>query len=367
LSLKKEFNNKNLLNELNDSKFNYKVKGIKFLKKCLNRKIIKKNKDILDFPKISVIIPVYNCQNSIQISLKSIQYQKMDEYEIILVNDFSKDNSLEIIQKLQKYDKRIKIINNSKNMGTLYSRSIGVIKAKGKYIFALDNDDIFFDKNIFENIVQIAEINDYDIVEFKSFNIPNYHPNINQIQEGGFNKHKNNLILKQPDLGIFPISKNGRYHPNDHNIWGKCIKSKIYKKAVNSLGAERFSEYNIWTEDISIVIIIFNFAESYIFLDIYGIFHLRAKSTTTHKISENHRIISQIYLIDILIDYLKNDYKTKIYAVPLLNNIDCNKMKILNNKQKIFFKSVLIKFINCKYITKENKIKIKRKYSLFNI
>jgi glycosyltransferase involved in cell wall biosynthesis len=291
----------------------------------------------------------------------------MDEYEIILVNDFSKDNSLEIIQKIQKYDKRIKIINNQKNMGTMYSRSIGALKAKGKYIFALDNDDIFFNENIFEKIFQIAEINDYDIVEFKSFNIPNYHPNINQIREGGFLKHKNNLILKQPDLGIFPISKNGRYHPNDHNIWGKCIKSEIYKKAVNSLGAERFSKYNIWTEDISIVIIIFNFAESYIFLDIYGIFHLRSQSTTTYKISANQRIISQIFLIDILIDYLKNDYKYKIYAVYLLNTIDYNKMKILNNKQKNFFKCVLIKLINCKYITKKSKNEIKRKYSLFNI
>jgi glycosyltransferase involved in cell wall biosynthesis len=359
--------NKNLLNELNNSKFIYKIKGIKFLQKCLKERIIKKNNDKLNFPKISVIIPVYNCQNSIKMSLKSIQYQKMDEYEIILVNDFSNDNSLEIIKKIQKYDKRIKIINNQKNMGTFYSRSIGALKAKGKYIFVLDNDDIFFNENIFEKIFQIAEINDYDIVEFKSFNIPNYQPNINEIKEGDFTKHKNNIILKQPNLGIFPISKNERYQANDNLIWGKCIKSKIYKNAVNSLGYKRYSIYNIWTEDISIIIIIFNFAESYIFLDIYGIFHLKSKSTTTHKISANHRIMAKIYLIDILIDYLKNDYKYKIYAVYVLNTIQINKIKILNNIQKIFFRSVLIKFINCKYITKKNKNEIKRKYSIFNI
>ena len=292
LNLKKKFINKNLLNELNNSKFIYKIKGIKFLKKCLKERIIKKNNDKLYFPKISVIIPVYNCQNSIKMSLKSIQYQKMDEYEIILVNDFSNDNSIEIIKKIQKYDKRIKIINNQKNMGTFYSRSIGALKAKGKYIFVLDNDDIFFNENIFEKIFQIAEINDYDIVEFKSFNIPNYQPNINEIKEGDFTQHKNNTILKQPNLGIFPISKNERYHANDNLIWGKCIKSKIYKKAVNSLGYKRYSIYNIWTEDISIIIIIFNFAESYIFLDIYGIFHLKSKSTTSYKISTNHRILS---------------------------------------------------------------------------
>ena len=234
-----------------------------YLNKCLKNIIIKKNNDIMKFPKISVIIPVYNCQNTIKMSIKSIQYQKMDEYEIILVNDYSHDNSLEIIQKLQKYDIRIKIINNQKNMGTLYSRSIGALKAKGKYIFALDNDDIFFNDNLFINIFKIAENDGYDIVEFKSFNIPNYHQNINQIKEGEFTNHKNNLILKQPDLGIFPISKNKKYYQNDNFIWGKCIKSNLYKRAINSLGNERFSKYNIWTEDISVIIIIFNIAESY--------------------------------------------------------------------------------------------------------
>ena len=335
-----------------------------YLNKCLKKIIIKKNNDIMKFPKISVIIPVYNCQNTIKMSIKSIQYQKMDEYEIILVNDYSHDNSLEIIQKLQKYDIRIKIINNQKNMGTLYSRCIGALKAKGKYIFALDNDDIFFNDNLFINILKIAENDGYDIVEFKSFNIPNYHPNINQIKEGDFTNHENNLILKQPDLGIFPISKNKKYYQNDNLIWGKCIKSNLYKRAVNSLGNERFSKYNIWTEDISVIIIIFNIAESYIFLNVYGIFHLKSKITTTYKISPNHRIISKIYLLDILIDYLKNDFKSKIFTIYFLNSIKRKKIELLDGKQKLFFKSVIEKIIKCKYISKNNKNQIKQKYSL---
>lgn len=365
-SIKNKYLHKIFFNDINDIDLNYKIKGIKFLNKCLKKKIIKKIKDIVKAPKISVIIPVYNCQNSIKICIKSIQYQKMTEYEIILINDFSNDNSLETIQNMQKYDKRIQIINNQKNMGTLYSRSIGALKAKGKYIFALDNDDIFINENIFKMIFQKAEINDYDIVEFKSFNIPNYYPNINQIQEGHFPAQRTNHILNQPDLGIFPISKNKRYHANDYLIWGKCIKSLIYKNAVKLLGYERFSKYNIWTEDISIVIIIFNIAKSYILLDTYGIFHLRAKNTTTNKISKNHRIISKIYLLDILIDYLRNDYKSKIYTIYLDDTIKSNEIELLDNTQKKFYKSVLMKIINCKYITSENKNKIKLKYSLIN-
>ena len=372
-----------LLNEklnllLCDIKLKYKIKGIKFLNRCLENSLkenIKKNKkinknninDIKKIPKISVIIPIYNCEKSIKICIKSIQYQKINDYEIILINDYSNDNSFKIIKNLQQFDKRIKIINNLKNMGTLYSRSIGVLKSKGKYIFALDNDDVFLNDNILEKIVHIAEKKKYDIVEFKSFNIPNYSPKISQIKDGDFTHHPNNLILKQPQLGIFPISHNNRYYANDHFIWGKCIKSYIYKKAIHALGYKRFSLYNIWTEDISIVIIIFNIAESYIFLNTYGIFHIKSKNTTTNKISKNHRLISRIYLLDILIDFLKNNYKSKIYVIYLARKIKKKNIELLNYKQKLFFSNVLIKIIKCKYITKKDKIQIKKIKSFINV
>jgi hypothetical protein len=112
---------------------NKSIEGILF-----NQTILKHEK-----PKISVIIPVYNCGTTIKRAIRSIQNQNYTKFEIILVNDFSKDNSSIVIKQLQKEDPRIEIINNKKNMGTLYSRYIGVLSAKGKYIFPLDNDDFF--------------------------------------------------------------------------------------------------------------------------------------------------------------------------------------------------------------------------------
>ena len=61
-------------------------------------------------------------------------YQNISNLEIILINDFSKDETLSIIEQLQKEDKRIKIINNQKNMRTLYSICIGVLAAKEIFI-----------------------------------------------------------------------------------------------------------------------------------------------------------------------------------------------------------------------------------------
>ncbi len=129
---------------------------------------------IISFPKISVIIPLYNCENYIKYTIRSVQNQNMGNFEIILINDNSKDGSLNISISLQEEDKRIKIINNNKNMGTLYSRSIGVLYSKGEFIFSLDNDDMFSDEDIFDKIYDIAYKNNYDIVEFKTFDIPNY-------------------------------------------------------------------------------------------------------------------------------------------------------------------------------------------------
>ena len=84
------------------------------------------------FPKISVIIPVYNGGKFLNYSLRSIQNQKMKDIEIILVDDNSSDDSLNIIQNFFKNDKRIRIIENRHNRKILYSKSIGAINAKGQ-------------------------------------------------------------------------------------------------------------------------------------------------------------------------------------------------------------------------------------------
>ena len=165
---------------------------------------------------ISVIIPEFNCEKSIIPSIRSIQNQNLSQIEIILVNDFSKDNTTKIIKMLSKQDLRIKIINNYKNMGTLYSRCIGVLISLGKYIFALDNDDMFFDEDIFDYIYKIGKSKNFDIIIFKTLTINDY--NIEKMRDHPLSRHKNNLILHQPNLGIFPISINGHYKINDINI-----------------------------------------------------------------------------------------------------------------------------------------------------
>ena len=103
------------------------VKGKFFVQKCYNGELMNNNTNFkTDQPKISIIIPVYNYAKTIKASVRSIQNQDMAEIEIILVNDFSKNTSSNIINELSQEDSRIKVINNVKNMGALYSRNLGI-------------------------------------------------------------------------------------------------------------------------------------------------------------------------------------------------------------------------------------------------
>ena len=366
-----KYNNLNISNNVSQRtlKFNNKYNALQFLQKCVNNTL--KDQILLSYnyiiiPKISIIIPLHNCQLTIETTIKSIQYQNLYKFEIILVNDFSSDNTSIVIKNMQKEDKRIKFINNKKNMGILYSRCIGALKSKGNYIFVLDNDDLFSDHKILKTIFIKAKKNNFDIVEFKAFDISSYNPDINDFKDDYFNHHQKNIILHQPELGLFPISKKNKYYPNNYHLWGKCFLSRIYKKAVNSLGIKRFSIYNCWTEDISILIIIFNLAESYIFLDIYGIFHLISRNTTTFKLPKVQLLFSNIYLLDILIDFLKNDEKSKIYAVYKALKFKQNEL-ITNKKASSYFKEVLKKLLDCKFINKKDKMKLLKKFKfMFN-
>jgi len=87
-------------------------------------------------------MPVYNAENYLDESISSILNQTLKDFEFIIINDGSKDNSLKIIKEYQKQDKRIILIKNLKNLGLQKTLNKGLKQAKGKYIARMDADDI---------------------------------------------------------------------------------------------------------------------------------------------------------------------------------------------------------------------------------
>ena len=322
------------------------------------------------YPIISIIIPLYNCQRSIKPVIRSIQNQNIYNYEILLINDYSNDNTLSIIEELSKTDLRIKIINNNRNMGTLYSRCIGALESKGKYIFTIDNDDLFMNENVFNVVLEEAESEDYDIVEFNAIRGFSYRPHISEMIDDIYHDNPNNQIVKQPQLGIHSITKNGKYEINNIHIWGKCIKSSIYKKAVNALGKKRFSYYMSWAEDTSIVFILFNIAGSFKYISKYGVFHLMSKITACYTESDNNKMFGELFLLDIMFDFSKNNYETKKYIVLKtleIRNIHFFNKTIQNIRNYNYLKNILKKIFDCKYIYLNDKNKIKNNFKEYNL
>jgi len=111
--------------------------------------------------KISVIVPVYNVEKEIARCLISLSYQKYDNYEIIVVNDGSTDNSLSIVKRIAEKYKNI-VIYTTENHGLSAARNFGIEKATGKYIALVDGDD-YVDPNYLSILYEILEKNNAEI------------------------------------------------------------------------------------------------------------------------------------------------------------------------------------------------------------
>ena len=119
--------------------------------------------------KVSIIVPVYNSQSYLKECIKSLLSQTLKEIEIILINDGSTDNSLQILSNFALKDSRIKIISKENNTGMSDARNLGLEISNGEFIGFVDSDD-FVQKETFEIAYKAAKKDNIDVVEFKNIN-----------------------------------------------------------------------------------------------------------------------------------------------------------------------------------------------------
>ena len=158
-------------------------------------------------PKFSIIVPVYNVEEYIDDCLKSIKNQTFKDYEVIVVNDGTKDNSMDIVKK---YD--VEIINQE-NGGLSAARNAGVKKAKGEYLIFLDSDD-YIEKDLLKKINDSLKDNP-DVVRFQ---IKEVYPD----KEIDFNEESFNTLN-----GVEAFNNIVKYHFIE-NAWCYAIKRSYY-------------------------------------------------------------------------------------------------------------------------------------------
>lgn len=116
-------------------------------------------------PLITIILPVYNGSRSLKKAIESVLAQSYIDWELLIINDGSSDNSEEIALDFVKNNTRVKYVKNSNNQGVQKTRNIALEMVKGEYVAEIDQDDEWLDKNKLAKQIEFLKKNkDYVLV-----------------------------------------------------------------------------------------------------------------------------------------------------------------------------------------------------------
>ena len=119
--------------------------------------------------KFSIIVPVYNVEEYVAKCITAVLEQSYKDFELILIDDGSKDSSLDICNEYKNKDNRIKVIPKS-NGGASSARNAGLDNAEGEYIIFIDSDDYWNGKDVLQNLSNIIDNGQPDIIVFRCLN-----------------------------------------------------------------------------------------------------------------------------------------------------------------------------------------------------
>ena len=186
---------------------------------------------------VSIIIPVYNIEKYIEECVKSVLAQSYKNFQVILVDDGSKDNSSIICDKLSELDDRIQVIHKN-NGGLSSARNAGIKVAKGDYIAFIDGDDYWDDEEFLQDAVKyIVDSN----ADFINYGLKKYYENEDIMQEGKYIFDRNSIDINDKKKTLDYLISNNLY------ISSAC--TKLVKRQIIQDNNLIFRE-GIFSEDI---------------------------------------------------------------------------------------------------------------------
>ena len=106
---------------------------------------------------VSVVMPVYNAASTLRAAIETVRTQTFQDWELLLVDDCSTDQSPEIIEQYARDDERVRALRMSSNAGPAATRNLGIESARGRYIAFLDSDDLWLDSKLEKQIKTIEQ------------------------------------------------------------------------------------------------------------------------------------------------------------------------------------------------------------------
>lgn len=248
---------------------------------------------------ITVIIPVYNSEKTLNRCIESLKAQTYSDFNIIFINNGSQDKSLEICTKFAKVDSRVKIVDVNKNNVSL-ARNIGIKQATTRYITFLDSDD-YYEKDTIEQIVHATNEKPCDLL-------------IYDYQTKNENRHKKRKFTR--NSRIINIDKNQALHSI---LLEKKYGGVVWNKVFNTEKAKTidFDDQLMIGEDLHFLINYFKKAESVYYIDQRLYNHVINNEGVTGKPIDNQNQLkkwdSEVQMLTIfLAEYTNTEHEVYI-------------------------------------------------------
>lgn len=299
---------------------------------------------------ISIIIPIYNADRYLDKCLEFVINQTYRNIEIILINDGSTDNSINIINEYKQKDERILVINRE-NKGVLYTRLEGLKKAKGKYISYIDSDD-WIEKNMIEILYNKIIKYDADVVKCE------YAYNNSNVANGTLNIKEDKFIKKEEFEPLF--YDKFFVDMNIHNLWDQMFKKELIIDCISNINTDISMG-----DDLEINIQLFKNIRNILFIpDV--LYHYRYNCDSISNNSKIENIKKKI--IDITKSYyhayesiekydIKNEIRYKQGVLKkLLDEVNNYQIDLIGNLKN---KNESIKYLKWYYFEYEDMKKIK--------
>ena len=253
---------------------------------------------------ISIIITVYNTEKYLERCLKSVLEQSSTDFEVVIVDDYSSDNSMMVIEKtLEGYEHKpeIKIIKNEKNQGSSYSRTVGLNSASGDYVIFIDSDD-YISPSYISELKTCIEQHRPDIIIFGCEQIWANRKAPLSVCFDAANK----------DEALAALLSNKM-----HN----SLCNKLFKRSLFTSHPEIAlpADLNV-LEDKSICFKLFYYAQSVRFIDKVLYYYDRTREHSITNAGQARNITPSIQVVEIIDDFFSTRPCSKVIQDAILSN-----------------------------------------------
>lgn len=292
--------------------------------------------------KISIIVPIYNVEDYLEVCLDSILNFQSDEIEVLLINDGSTDSSEEICLYFSNHFKNVRYIYQE-NQGLSEARNTGIRHAQGDYILFVDSDD-FINSDVLVVLLSRIEL-EPDVIFLQAIK----YFGVNQVEDFGEKYLRDNIFQKSPKEVLDALTQFRKF---PGSAWNKLISRELILK--NGL----FFKKGLYSEDLEWSIRLFNVAKSFDAVDdmIYYYYRCNRSGSITNTIGFKN-IQSLLYLLNTYSQYpfseeiakyqyifLSYEYLVTLYLTTKLPNLDQGLINDLKRLKLILWKSQRVKY-----------------------